>query len=174
MRSRMNLLFIWVFSLLLLGLVIDVGINRAAINEVRRLGLYRAQLLDQTNQLVERNLDNQTLAKALKVESLADVLVPNTDMNPVSYIGQQLDNSGLTRLELSTLGVSESDNLRQNRFSLRALGKYTEIMDFVRSVEQGETLATLDAFSIETVVGKNSLEGRFNISVYEPIVRKMP
>ncbi len=169
-----RLLFAGTGLLLLLGLVVDLALNQPAVKEIRRLEAYQGQLMGQMAQLGDQHHSNRDLAKALKISTLADLSSEGMNEDPVAYIGRLLERSGLERLELTARGVAETDVLRLHRFTLRTLGGYSAVQGFVRDLELGERLATVDAFSIEGTDRRERLEGRFNLTLYSMISKGTP
>jgi hypothetical protein len=154
-------------SLLVAGLLVDIAFTQPRLREVRRLRLQRDELLHQLGNVENREHEVKAIAELLSVDTLAE-LRPAPDDDPLTFVGRLLEGSRLTRLELSTTGTSETESFRRTRFALRVLGSYGRILEFVRNLERGPRLATVDAFVIEAATGPEALEGRLNISIHDP------
>jgi hypothetical protein len=165
--SRTSAVLGFAVLLLVAGLLVDIAFTQPRLREVRRLRLQRDELLRQLGNLENRQHEVRAIAGLLSVETLAE-LRATPENTPLIFVGRLLEDSRLTRLELSAAGTSESDSFRRTRFALRVLGSYGRILEFVRTLERGPRLATVDAFAIEAATGPEALEGRLNISIYDP------
>ncbi len=155
--------------LLLVALVIDMGFTRPRLGEVRRLKDRRDQLLGQVAKLGGHDERSQGFAKLLKVQSLTELLEEPAG-DPLAYIGSVLEESRLTRLDLATMGSSQSHGIRRTRFALRTTGSYGRTLEFMRKLETGSRVATIDAFWIEALWEPRTLESRINLTICDPLV----
>jgi len=169
--SRMHIFLAVAAALIGISLTVDLGFIQPRVRQLRQLGLQRDQLLEQIGQGMDRGRYRKDLARYLKVADLSELLNHESDSDPLTYVGEMLDASRLTRLELTHAGTSRSDHLQRTQFALRVLGDYEHILSFLCDLERGPRLATIDAFSISTVRDSRSLEGRLNISIYDPVAR---
>jgi hypothetical protein len=116
----------------------------------------------------------QRLAASLGVNDLAEAMSGSSLSDPVTFLGGLIADSRLTRLELATHNAVNVGNLRRTRFSLRVLGTYSRILQLVQSMERSSRLVTVDAFSLQPAAESAALEGRLDVSIYDPIVGKRP
>jgi hypothetical protein len=156
--------------LLVLGIVVDLGFTQKRSQDVRRLARERAQLQEKLSNLESRDLGSQKLAAYFGVERLTELLDRDQRADPVTYVSDLLNESGLTRLELGTMATSEVGRLQRTEFYVRASGRYKRVLDFTRKLEQRPRLARVDALVLEQMVESSHLEARFNLSIYDPLV----
>lgn len=153
--------------LLAIGLVVEIFFARPRLQEIRALtgecaGL-QAQLQDQLR------LDGRSsqLAVHFGMPDLGTLAQPPRS-DAVAYLGQTLDRSGLRRQDMTSSGGEDFGRLRRSDFVVSAHGDYAQFQTFVRELEAGQRLAVIDALSIRPLLESRQLEGRFNISVYDP------
>jgi len=153
--------------LLVVGLVIEMAFARPRLQEIRRLTDECASI--QTRIQDQQRLEGQSrqLAVHFELPGLSE-LTSRTQPDAVAFLGQALDRSGLQRLDMTTNGGEDFGRLRRSDFLIRARGNYAEIQSFVRDLESGHRLVSIDALSIKTMLESSDLEGRFNISIYDP------
>ena len=168
--ARLGLAPVMGVILLILGIGVDLGFTQRQSQDVRRLINEREQLRKRLSTLESRDLDSQRLAVHFEVEHLTDLLDHGWRDDPVSYIGAVLTESGLTRLELGTMATAEVGKLQKTQFFLRASGRYERVWRFVKQMEQGPRLATVDALKMEQMIESSYVEARFNLSIYDPLV----
>jgi len=164
--------FAFALMLLVFGVLVDFGYTKPRLDEMRRLEAERNSLLTRINELADRNSESNALARSLSRDKLEDIFDEVDGLEPVAYVGQILSATPLTRLEMTTTGTVGAGRLHRTEISLRVLGRYSHMVDFVRSLETGRRLVTVDAMIIEQVMGTRDLEGRLNLSIYDPTVRR--
>jgi Tfp pilus assembly protein PilO len=169
--SKMRVLFTLAIALFVAGLAIDLGFARPRFRRVEMLREQHAWTLDQMLYQHQSQLESRTMAQILEVEDLAELTVKRSDSDPLVFLGDLLSESGVTRLELTTVATDDTQLLRRTQFSIRITGRYQKILELVRTIEQSPRLATIDAFALESVTGQKTLDGRLNISIYDPLVR---
>jgi len=170
--TRMNLFLALAAVLLAVGLTVDIGFIQPQLRQLRQLSLQRDQLLIQIGQGMDRSRNSQTLTRLLNVSELSLLLPAETDPDPLTYLGELLNESRLTRLELTHAGRTVTDQLLRTQFMLRVTGSYDRTLNFVRAIERGPRLAVVDAFSIEAIKESQMLESRLQVSIYEPVTRR--
>ena len=111
------------------------------------------------------------MARALGRENLTGLLDDRKRQEAVSYIGQVLGGTQLNRLELTTTKTGETGKFRRTQISLRVMGRFSQILDFVKALEKGHRLISVDGLVIEEILGTRNLEGRLSLSVYDPLAR---
>jgi len=152
--------------LLVIGLVIEMGFARPRLRELSSLIEERSRLLAQIRTQQQMEGQSDELAEHLGLSDLSE-LSTAPDADPATYLGLLLDHSRLVRLSLTTSGDKQFSGVKRSDFSLRAQGGYDDMQTFVRNLESGPRLASVEAFDIRTQVGTRELEGRFNISIYD-------
>ena len=90
----------------------------------------------------------------------------------MAYIGRHLDEAGLTRLDLATVGNKDSNHISATEFDVRATGDFNELVTFVKALESDARLAEFHNFVIKAPQIGNELEGRFNLTIYDPKTRQ--
>ncbi len=161
-------------GLLVVALLLQLAYVQPRLEEVRRLGAQRAGLSRQAGELDRVALEAHFLTRRLQVKDLREVLSDRHNPDPVAYVGGLLERSGLRRLELST-GSGEADSSFQRvQSTVRVMGTYSQVLDFVRALEDGAPLSSVDALSLEAVQNERMLEARFGITVYRPRMERMP
>ncbi len=79
-----------------------------------------------------------------------------------------IDESGLTRLGLNTTDQKRTETLTMTKFSVRASGSFAQMYDFVQRLESSSRLASIDNFLLDSPLTGENLEGRFNLTIYDP------
>ena len=153
--------------LLVVGLVIEMAFARPRLQEIERLTGECARLQAQIQDQLRLESESRRLAVHFDMSGL-DELTNRSPSDAVAYLGQALDRSGLQRLDMTTNGGEDFGRLRRSDFLIRARGNYAEIQTFVRELERGRRLVSIDALAIKTMLESRDLEGRFNISIYDP------
>ncbi|MBA4377205.1 MAG: hypothetical protein C0395_00835 [Gemmatimonas sp.] len=153
--------------LLVAGLVIEMAFARPRLQEIQRLNDECASLQSRIQDQQRLESEGRRLAVHFDVAGLAE-LTARSQLDAVAYLGQALDRSGLRRLDMTTNGGEDFGRLRRSDFLIRASGNYAEIQTFVRDLESGRRLVSIDALAIKTMLESGDLEGRFNISIYDP------
>lgn len=157
--------------LMVAGLIVEMGFARPRMREISRLIEERSQLLAQIRAQQSQDGLSDEMADQLGLDDLARLgAAPEAD--PATYLGKLLDQSRLVRLSLTTAGGKEFNGIRRSDFNLRAQGGYAAMQAFVRDLESGPRLASVEAFDIRTQTDTSALEGRFNISIYDPAGRE--
>lgn len=147
------------------GLGIDLGYTQPRVREVRRLKGVQLETLNQLAQSAAQSRERKYLAKLLDRMSLPDTL-STVDEDPIEYLGHALDRAGLVQGELSTGAVLGAGSLHRARHSLQVRGGYSEILRFVRDLEMGRRLVTVEAISIVPPLDPGPLEARIDVSTY--------
>jgi hypothetical protein len=160
--------------LLLLGILFDAGFVQPRIREIHRLRGELTNLRTQAGQQGAMDDEVARLAKRLGVDDLNAAFSLYAAADPVTFLGRMIDEAHLTRLELSTQATTNVGQLRRTKFSFRVIGSYGRLMDLVNRLERSPRLATVDALSIMPAVESPGLEGRFDISIYDPLVGRKP
>lgn len=168
---RVQIIFGAALLLLLAGVGIDMVLVRPRLDEIRGLEARRASLLARIDELAATSKESHTLARALGRDELAGLPDLGRDKEAVAYIGQVLGGTKLNRLELTTTATGETGGFRRTQISLRVLGRYNHILDFVKALEEGQRLISVDGLVVEEVLGTKNLEGRLSLSVYDPLAR---
>ena len=152
-------------GLLTAGLIVDLAFTRPKIQELHSLMRQQNEIRAELGQMMKTRSDNDDLLRFLEEQVFATE-APSTD--PAAFLGEKVEESKLTRLELRATDNSETSTMRRTQFFLRLLGKFGPTIEFVRSLEQGSRLIIVDAIRIEPQVGSSSLETRLNLSIYDP------
>jgi hypothetical protein len=150
------------------GAAIDLGFTQPQRRAVERLRLQRADLLGRTAEINSRDSEEKRWAVYLGSADLKSALAERRGEDPITFLGDAIERSGLRRLELGSQAMGETDHLRRSRLFLRALGSYRQITEFVTKLEREERLITVDALTIQPAVESSGLEVRMNLSIYEP------
>jgi Tfp pilus assembly protein PilO len=148
--------------------VVDLGVTQPRARELRALHRHRTELFAAVRERAGRGHESEMLKRRLAGDGLADQEGSTPVAGPLSHIDALLSSSDLTRLELSTIEESSRDGLQRTQLQVRVVGDYAQILDFTRRIERGQRLVVIDAFSIEATESARALEGRFNISIYDP------
>jgi len=166
-----HLAIIGLVLLVLTGFIIDMGVISPKLNRIAQLKDERVMLETRLGEVMNGRFREVDAERALGVEDL-DAYMKGSNEDLVTYVGRQIEDAGLMRLDLSTVDKSESTNVVVTRFDVRVTGHYNEIVSFVKAMESSPRLAEFHNFVIETpLVGKN-IEGRFNLSIYDPKTRR--
>ena len=160
--------------LLAAGLLVDIGFIRPGRGELARLKAAREDTRLRLGQ--QRALDEEagSLAASLGVSDLAEAMSGATLSDPVTFLGGLIADARLTRLELATHASADAGSLHRTRFSLRVLGAYPRILQLVQSMERSSRLVTVDAFSLQPAADSADLEGRLDVSIYDPAAERRP
>jgi hypothetical protein len=156
-----------VVFLLVTGLVIDLTIVSPRVDKLDSMTSFRHDLRVQLGQAMGSKFREHDAAKALGVENIALAITPSPE-DPVSYLGHAIEASGLARLNMVTLGSKSTVRLERTDFSIRTAGTYAEIVDFVRRLETGDRLVTIDKFKFASHFIGDEVEGKFTLSIYDP------
>lgn len=152
-------------GLLVAGLIVDFAITQPRIQELHSLKQQQNEIRAEIDQMMKARRENSDLMQFMEDRGFT-IEAPATD--PAAFLGEKVEESKLTRLEMRATENSESSTMRRTQFFLRLLGKFGPTTEFVRSLEQGSRLIIVDAIKIEPQVGSTSLETRLNLSVYDP------
>jgi hypothetical protein len=163
-----GILFALAVLLLITGLVVDRSIVASRQQEIRSLTGERKQLLASTSRAVKQDMTRQELTEILSVPDLAELASEPLPADPVVFLGQMLDRSELTRLELTTRTSGPVGLLHRTEFSVRVLGSFAALLEFLRSLEEAGRLITVDDLSLKRIFGHEDVEGRLNLSIYDP------
>ena len=160
--------------LLLIGIVFDAGFVQPRVREIRRLRGELTSLRTQASQQGSMEGELTSLAKRLGVGDLNVAFTSYASADPVTFLGRLIGESRLTRLELSTQATTIVGQLRRTKFSFRVLGSYAQLTDLVQRLERSPHLVTVDALSIMPAVDAAGLEGRLDVSIYDPQAGRKP
>jgi hypothetical protein len=152
--------------LLALGLVTDLGFTRPRLQEVRRLMAERTRVLETLARVSQTEREALDLAHRLGAGDLSEALAAQRREDPLTYLGQEVERAHLVRRELGSQASETVGSLRRNRYHLGVRGSYFQILGFLRTIEQGSWLVTVDALSMEQMPESADLEGRIYLSVY--------
>ena len=157
--------------LVLTGFIIDMGVISPKLNQIARLSQDRATLETRLGEVMNGRFREVDAERALGIDDLGAFMEgPEEDL--VAYIGRQIEDAGLMRLDLSTVEESESANVVITKFDVRVTGHYNEIVSFVKAMESSPRLAEFHNFVIQTPLVGKDIEGRFNLSIYDPKTRR--
>jgi len=143
-------------------LLVQPGFAGFETLNARRLGL-----MQDVDHLLEREQEGRELARLLKLESI-EGLDGADAQDPVVFLGDCLDAAQLARLELNTESTESAGVLRRTRMTLRAKGRYEDIVTFVKLLESGSRVVTIDKVQIAQVPQTLDLEARLGLSIYDP------
>lgn len=153
--------------LLVAGLVIEMGFARPLLREIAGMNEERSRMRTEILRQGELDKDGESLAAVFGLDDLAQLgSQPATD--PLGWLGKALSDSKLVRLDLTATGAEDFGKVRRSDYTVRAKGDYPSMQRFVRRLEAGPRLVTIDAFTIKTLYDSNDLEGRFMLSIYDP------
>ena len=82
-----------------------------------------------------------------------------------------VDSFYFCTIAVTTVGfgdLSPTTDATTNTGSVRAAGSYDQLVEFVRMLESGRRLATIESFRIKTPSKSKKLEGRFTLSLFDP------
>ena len=164
--SKLNLFIAAAAVLLVLGLGIESMLTKPHQQEIQNLLAEKSRLHTEIERQRVIESDSHAVADLLDVASLAE-LENRAGDDAISYLSGLLDEAKLVRLGLTTSGQEDVGTLKRISYTLRAKGDFRQLQDFVRKVESGDRLATVDAFRIMPTLDAKSLEGRFNLSIYD-------
>jgi hypothetical protein len=151
------------------GLAVDrLGIG-PTLGQTRDLERQRQAALSRLGSQAEAEAEFEVLASGLGLPDLQGIRNRNGGLDAVVYIGGRVGEAGLRQVELTTDEVEDTGALRQTRFTLRVEGRYADVVDLVRNLEQGPRLLTVDGLQIEVAEGGGPLECRLALSVYDPV-----
>jgi len=154
---------------LLLGMAVDLGVTRPKIRNYHRLNEEIATLGAKEVSVLQSERESQSLLRFLREQGLGDSLEAGKSGTPTTYLGELIETSGLTRLELRTTETMESKNLSRNKFVLRVSGKFKQTLDFLRSLEGGARLASIEELKIGPSSDRKKLETRLVLSIYDAL-----
>ncbi len=166
-RNRIGLTAVLATAILALGLAVNLGFTRPQQEEFRRLAQQRAAARGQLAALEIQELQSRDLAAGLGGEDLRSALQAQNRTDLVGFLSNTILQSGLTRLEMSTQSSAEENHLRRTHFFLHLSGTYASTVDFVRRLEQGPRLVTIESLALEMGPEATALDVRIELSVYE-------
>lgn len=166
-NTRIGLALALAALLLVVGLLVEREYAHPMLERIANLQSQRqegwAQLRRQED-LAERS---ERLAARLGFETLNE-LAASAEIDPVSYLGGLIEKHGLVRLDLRNMGGQAYPALHRTDLNLIVTGRYARIQDFMQDLETGRRLTSIESFTIRSRRETTDLEGRFNISVYDP------
>jgi len=160
-------LFLVPALLLAVGLIVDFGFTRPRLLEVDRLQAQRLRVVDRAETRAAHEREGRELARCLGSDDLPTALALQKGDDPVNFLGAQVDQASLQRLQLSSRSTAVNNGLRQSDYSLRVQGSYAGITKLVRSLELGPRVVAINAISITPVNGSLALEAQLDLSVYD-------
>jgi hypothetical protein len=166
-----HLAIIGLILLVLTGFIIDMGVISPKMDRIATLADERLMLETRLGEVMNGRFREVDAERGLGVEDL-EAYMKGSDEDLVAYIGRQIEDAGLMRLDLSTVEGDESENVVITRFDVRVAGHYNEIVSFVKAMESSPRLAEFHNFVIETPLVGKDIEGRFNLSIYDPKARR--
>jgi hypothetical protein len=153
--------------LLAVGLVIEIGFARPLLREIGSMNEERSRMRTEIIRQGELDKDGSALAEVFGLADLAELgRAPVVD--PLAWLGTTISDAKLVRLDLTNTGAADFGKVRRSDFTVRTRGSFAQMQQFVRSLEAGPRLVAIDAFTISTQFDKQSLEGRFMLSIYDP------
>ena len=169
--TRLNIFIASAVLLMVAGLVVDNMMAAPRLREIRDLNAERGRLHSEIINQRSIEAESRHMARLLGVEEL-NQLPTRPDEDAITYLGAMLDEAKLVRLDLTTHERSDMGSLQRTSFMLRVKGDFKGMQRFVQNLEHGSRLATLDAFKIKQTLDLKELEGRFNLSIYDPKERR--
>jgi len=161
-------------AVLVLTLAIDLGFTQPQAEEVERLTALRARLRRQVDLRQARDRQVEDLHDFLEQENLAGVLLAAPRSDPATYLGELLEQTRMVREELRHEENRETERFRITQLRLEVRGSYEALISFIRTLEQGARLATVEMFMIEVVEGDRTRRGEvmlraeLAISIFDP------
>ncbi len=148
------------------GLLIDALLVGSGLSEVRSLRARRDTL---SRQLATNRATDEEYRELGRVLPAA---VPPADAeerpeDPLATLGRAVSLTGLQGASLAAGSISSAPRTRRQSFSLEAEGRYDQIVRFVRMVEGGSKLISIDAISIAASEGGSLLECRVDLSIHQ-------
>ncbi len=158
--------------LVIAGFVFDGMFVQPRLAEVGRLRTRNLQLLEERKALAVQNREHQSLTRSLRLDEVSEVFVDDMRSDPAVFVSDLLRQTEVTILEIVATESTSSGRLRKSGFTVRVLGGFERILHLVRTLEKEKRLVTIDAFSIQPLTGTSQLEGRFEVSIFDPVVRR--
>jgi antitoxin component HigA of HigAB toxin-antitoxin module len=176
MTRKMSTMALFGAALLLLGagLAITFLQVRPLQRETRTLMQQRESKLKDLSARQAAETEARFLAQALRVTDLDEFARLAAGPDPIVYLGQLLDESGLSREELTSNRVVDSVRVRRTEFTLRAIGQYDQVVDFLRALERGSRLVAVEIIQVEKRLVHDDLECRLQLSVFDPLLKASP
>ncbi|MBC8423609.1 hypothetical protein H8E07_05760 [bacterium] len=164
--NKLNLFIGSAAILFVLGLGIEGMLTKPHQLEIQDLLEEKSRLQAEIERQQGIETDSRLVARLLGVESLEE-LDGSVENDAITYLSDLLAEAKLVRLGLTTSGQEDIGTLKMTSYTLRTRGDFHELQAFVQLVENGERLATIDAFRIMPALDAKGLEGRFNLSIYD-------
>jgi len=156
-------------ALFAFALTFDLGTIRSHTTALHSLQQQREQAHRDLTAQLQRRQDCRRLASLLGVDDLSQIARPEP-LGPVAYLNELLSESGVKTLDLAVTGEKRFPRLRRTDLLVRAAGDFPSLVRFVRELEQGRRLASIEDFEIQNTLDSKDLEGRFNLALYDPLV----
>jgi len=160
-----------IMAIALLVIVVGVSVDLALVTPKSKrlvsLENKRMELLGQVAQVQSSERDNRRLLGYLEHYGLRTSSLIKED--PTAFLGKLIEDTNLVRLELRAVDVIESANLVQTKFFLRVHGPFDPTLQFIRTLESGTRLVTVDEIKINTSLDNRNLETRMTLSIYDPL-----
>jgi Tfp pilus assembly protein PilO len=161
-------------AVLVLTLAVDLGFTKPQSEEVARLSALRDRLRQQLAMRQARDRQIEDLHDFLEEENLAGALLAAREGDPATYVAELLEQTNLVREELRHEESRETSRFRITQLGLDVRGSYEDLVAFIRTLEQGARLATIEMFMIETMAGERTRRGKamlraqITVSVLDP------
>ncbi|MDP6417865.1 MAG: hypothetical protein QGG80_00200 [Candidatus Krumholzibacteria bacterium] len=157
--------------LLLMGFSLDFGFTQPRIGELDRMIRQLDQLREEESRMQGLQREERGLIRFLESQGLEECLSDSSDSGPAEFLGERLEAAGLERLEMRSTEISAGEHMKRTRFFLRVLGTYSSTLDFLRTLESGARLVSIEAIRVEAQSSSRSLETRLELSLYDPAWR---
>lgn len=169
-NKRLNKVTVFIGGAVLMlvaGLVIEMGFARPLMNEINAMKAERGRIRTELVRQSALDKEGTALATVFGLEDLAE-LGRRPEQDALGWLGRTLSDSRLVRLELTSSGAEDFGKVRRSDFTVLARGDFPAMQRFVKRLEEGPRLVTVDAFTIKPLFNTDELEGRFMLSIYDP------
>jgi Tfp pilus assembly protein PilO len=155
-------------ALVVLAVAVDFAGLRPAAARIRRLEAQRAELAARVVTQSEQQRETEFLARELGSSGSTPGVQVEPVADPMTIVDGFIARRGLECTELASKPVDESGQVVRARLNTVVRGSFAQILGFVRDLEQGPRVITIDALWLEAIPGTARLEGRLSLSVYGP------
>jgi hypothetical protein len=149
------------------GLALDLFFVGPGSKKLAQFERKRVELIGQVSKVQYTDLENQRLQEYLDKRNLRSEDISVED--PTVFLGNLIEESKLVRLELKAIDSIESANLTQSRFFIRVIGNFDYTLGFVKSLESGPRLVSIDEIKVSSGSDRKKLETRINLSIFDPL-----
>ncbi len=164
--TKLNIFIASAVLLFVVGLGVEGVMTKPHQLEIEDLLAEKSRVHAEIERQQNIEADSREVAGLLGVESLTE-LDTGVEIDAITYISDLLSDAKLVRLGLTTSDQKDVGTLRATSYTLRAKGTFRQMQDFVQRVENGERLASIDAFRVMPSLDAETLESRFNLSIYD-------